>query len=147
MIASDTRADCVIGFDYGTRRIGIAVGNRITRSARPLSIVANRDGEPNWTALDVLVAEWRPGAFVVGLPLTLDGQEQTISRAARLFATTLEQRYGLVVHLVDERLSSVEASRRFAARRADGTARRKHAAGLDAVAAEVITETWLTHSP
>jgi len=144
--SSATRPDCVLGFDYGARRIGVAVGNRFTCGARPLGIIANRDDSPDWTAIDALVAEWRPGALVVGLPLTLDGEEQATSRAARAFAAALEKRYNLAAHLADERLSSVEAGRRFAARRAAGTARRKHAAEIDAVAAEIITETWLAHS-
>lgn len=142
----NSRPDCVLGFDYGSRLIGTAVGNRLTRSARPLGVISNRNGAPDWTALDALVAQWQPGALVVGLPLTLDGAEQVASRAARVFAATLEQRYGLTAHLVDERLSSLEAGHRFAERRAAGTARRKHAAKIDAVAAEIITETWLAQS-
>ncbi len=134
----------VLGFDYGARRIGVAVGNGLTRSARALEVVANSSQGPDWPRLDLLLREWRPDALLVGLPLTMNGTEQQNSRAARVFAITLGERYGLALHLVDERLSSHEAARRFADRRARGESRRKHAQALDAIAAEIIVETWLT---
>lgn len=132
----------VLGFDYGARRIGVAVGNGLS-GARALEVVANGAQGPDWTRVDVLVHEWHPRSLLVGLPLTLDGEEQSNSRAARAFAATLTQRYGLPAPLVDERLSSREAAHRFAQRRAAGAARRKQAATLDAIAAEVILEQWL----
>lgn len=135
-----TPADSVLGFDYGTRLIGVAVGNRLSGS-RALTTV-NHGDQPDWRRLDALVQEWRPAFLVVGLPLRIDGGEQAMSRAARGFASILEQRYGLNVRLVDERLTSNEAARRFAEQRASGTARRKHAATIDAIAAQVILENW-----
>ncbi|HEY0180349.1 MAG TPA: Holliday junction resolvase RuvX [Dokdonella sp.] len=129
----------VLAFDYGTRTIGVAVGNRISASARALTTVANGD----WSRLDAVVAEWRPDRLVVGLPLARDGGEQPTARAAREFAAALERRYARPTDLVDERLSSREAAGRFAARRAAGLAKRKHADAIDALAAEVILETWL----
>ncbi len=131
----------VLGFDFGTRVIGVAVGSRLS-GARALTTVNNL-AEPDWRRLDALIAEWRPSALVVGLPLRLDGGEQAMSRAARAFADALGQRYRLDVKLVDERLTSNEAARRFAGQRAAGTAKRKHANGIDAIAAEVILENWL----
>ena len=133
----------VLGFDYGARRIGVAVGNGLTRSARALEVVANGAQGPDWSRLDLLLREWRPDALLVGLPLTMEGAEQQNSRAARAFAATLGARYRVPVHLVDERLSSIEAASRFADRRASGQARRKDAQALDAIAAEIIVETWL----
>ena len=133
----------IMGFDYGARRIGIAVGNAISMSARAVDVLANGDRGPDWQRLDVLLREWRPDALLVGLPLQLDDGEQAASRRARAFAGELGDRYGLPVQLVDERHSSQEAAQRFAARRAGGTARRKDAAALDAVAAEIIVERWL----
>ena len=133
----------VIGFDYGTRRIGVAVGNRISGSARALEVVGNGANGPDWTRVQALLREWRPDALLVGLPLTLDAGEQGNSRAARRFAAELHTRHQLPVLMVDERLSSREAAARFAARRAGGAARRKHAATLDAIAAEIIVEQWL----
>ncbi|UXI69356.1 Holliday junction resolvase RuvX [Tahibacter amnicola] len=137
----------VVGFDFGTRLIGVALGNRLTRSARPLGIVNNGPQGPDWPRIEAWLSDWKPDALLVGLPLTLDGEEQKASRNARAFAQQLEKRYGLPLHLVDERMSSVEAARRFADRRASGTAKRKHAAVIDAVAAEVITENWLANQP
>ena len=133
----------VLGFDYGTKLIGVALGNRLTRNARPLGVVTNGERGPDWARIATWIDEWRPDALVVGLPLTKDGEEQKASKGARAFARALETRYALPLHLADERMSSIEASRRFAARRADGQAKKKHAATIDAVAAEVILENWL----
>lgn len=133
----------ILAFDYGTRIIGIAVGNRFTASARALTTVANGD----WTRLDRLIAEWQPERLVVGLPLALDGSEQAMSRAARAFAAELGARCQRRVDLVDERHTSAEAARRFAERRARGAVKRKDAADIDAVAAEIILESWLAQPP
>jgi putative Holliday junction resolvase len=136
-------ATIVLGFDYGARRIGVALGNRVAHSARALEVLPNAAHGPDWARLDAILREWRPDALLVGLPLMLDDSEQANSRAARNFSVALETRYRLPVVLVDERLSSREAAQRFAERRARGTARRKHAAALDAIAAEIIVERWL----
>lgn len=134
-----------LAFDVGMRRIGIAVGNRISGSASALMVVAAAEAQAQ---TDALVAQWRPDALVIGLPLDLDGGEQPITGRARAFAQGLKQRHALPVYLVDERYSSREAARRFAAQRAMGGARRKQAASLDAIAAAVILENWLnTPSP
>ena len=139
-----TNTTTVLGFDYGARRIGVAVGNGLTRAARALEVVTNGLQGPDWLRLDTLLREWRPDALLVGLPLTMKGAEQQTSRAARAFAAALGERYRVPLHLVDERLSSMEAARRFADRRASGQSRRKDAQTLDAIAAEIIVETWLT---
>lgn len=138
---------CVLGFDVGSRITGVAVGNRITASARALATLAMRDGEPDWSQLDTLRQAWLPDTLVVGLPLALDGSEQPASRRARRFAGQLQQRYDVPVLLVDERHSSQEAARRFAAGRAAGLRRRRDAAGIDAEAAAVILEHWLGETP
>jgi putative pre-16S rRNA nuclease len=134
---------CVLGFDYGARRIGVAAGNRISGSAQALRPLAARAGVPDWTRVDALLAEWQPEALVVGLPLTLDGRDQSVTRGARAFAGEIGTRSKLPVHLVDERHSSQEAARRFASQRAVGAARRAGAANLDSLAATVILEGWL----
>jgi putative Holliday junction resolvase len=138
--------NCALGFDAGSRLIGVAVGNSFTASGRALTTVAMRDGEPDWNRLDALRGQWLPDTLVVGLPLALDGTEQPASRIARRFAAQLQQRYGLPVVLVDERHSSQEAARRFAAGRAAGLKRRRDAAAIDAEAAAVILERWLTET-
>ncbi|HET7268718.1 MAG TPA: Holliday junction resolvase RuvX [Oleiagrimonas sp.] len=137
-----------LGFDVGTRLIGVAVGNDLTATARPLDVVPVRDRQPDWSQLDRIVQQWSPDALVVGLPLTLDGGNQPITRHARRFAEQLRQRYKLPVHMKDERHSSQEAARRFASARAAGTKRRRDAEKIDAFAAAVILESWLaTSSP
>ncbi|RUL73937.1 Holliday junction resolvase RuvX [Dyella choica] len=134
---------CVLGFDVGSKFIGVAVGNRVTASARAIATIAMRDDAPDWAALDVLRSEWLPEGFVVGLPLTLDGEEQAASKRARRFAERLRERYRVPVAMVDERHSSLEAAERFAQSRAMGLKRRSGAAQLDAEAAAVILERWL----
>jgi putative Holliday junction resolvase len=135
---------CVLGFDVGSRLTGVALGNSFTASARALAIVPMRNGEPDWHRLDGLHKDWLPETLVVGLPLTLDGGEQAASRNARRFAAQLRERYGLPVVLVDERHSSQEAAQRFAAARAAGLKRRRDADAIDAEAAAVIVERWLS---
>lgn len=137
---------CVLGFDVGSKLIGVAVGNRVTASARAIATIAMRDDAPDWATLDALRSEWLPESFVVGLPLSLDGEEQAASKRARRFAERLRERYRVPVNLVDERHSSREAAQRFAEARAAGVKRRRDAAQIDAEAAAVILERWL-HDP
>jgi putative holliday junction resolvase len=134
---------CVLGFDVGSKLIGVAVGNRVTASARGIATIAMRDETPDWTALDHLRSEWLPDTLIVGLPLTLEGEEQPASKRARRFADRLHERYQVPVMLIDERHSSREASERFAHARASGLKRRSDAAQIDAEAAAVILERWL----
>ncbi|KRG88236.1 Holliday junction resolvase [Stenotrophomonas daejeonensis] len=134
----------VLGFDVGSRRIGVAIGSAFGVGARALAMIDVRADGPDWNALDRLHKEWRPQGLIVGDPLTLEGDDQPNRRRARAFARQLRQRYGVPVLLVDERSSSVEAARRFAVERAEGRKRRRDAASLDAVAAAVIVERWLS---
>ncbi|GLQ95857.1 Holliday junction resolvase RuvX [Dyella mobilis] len=134
---------CALGFDVGSKLIGVAVGNRLTASARGITTIAMRDDVPDWPALDSLRSEWQPDALVVGLPLTLEGDEQPASKRARRFAEHLQERYQVPVLLIDERNSSREASQRFAHARAAGLKRRRDATQIDAEAAAVILERWL----
>ena len=134
---------CVLGFDVGSRLTGVAIGNSFTATARGLTTIPVRDGEPDWQQLDGLCKEWLPDTLIVGLPLALDGAEQAASRNARRFAVQLQRRYSLPVVLVDERHSSQEAAERFAAARAAGLKRRRDAATIDAEAAAIIVERWL----
>ncbi len=135
----------VLGFDVGARRIGVAVGSRVSDSARDLAVVSMRDDGPDWPALDRLVREWAPAALVVGDPRLLDDEVAMppSRRRARQFAEAVHDRYRLPTWLIDERSSSVEAARRFADARAAGARRRREAERLDAMAAVVILERWL----
>jgi putative Holliday junction resolvase len=132
----------ILGFDFGRRRIGVSVGQATTRTATSLLTVKN-DRTPDWVVLDRLVAEWKPGLLVVGLPLSEEGQETRMSKAARQFGAELNSRYSLEVVFADERHSSQAAGREFAEQRAGGHLKRKHASRLDAVAARIILENWL----
>ena len=143
--ASAIRADgTVLGFDAGQRRIGVAVGSAFGAGARPVAVVDVHGGGPDWRQVERLVREWRPDGLVVGDPMTLDGGDQPIRRFAQGFARELAARFRLPVVMVDERNSSQEAARRFAAERAEGRRKRRDAELLDAVAAAVIVERWLS---
>ena len=133
----------VLGFDVGSRHIGVAVGSAFSAQARALAVIDVHGRQPDWKEIDRLREEWRPDGLVVGDPMTLDGGDQPIRARAQAFAQQLHARYGLPVALVDERSSSVEAAQRFALDRAEGRRRRRDAAALDAVAAAVIVERWL----
>lgn len=134
----------LLAFDVGARRIGVAVGNTVSMSAREIGVLDVRETGPDWLALDRWIREWRPARLVVGDPATLDGGEQPIRKRARAFARELARRYQLPVEQIDERTSSIEAAQRFAAGRASGARKRHQAANLDALAAVVILERWLT---
>lgn len=133
----------VLGFDVGARRIGVAVGNSLTGTARAVAVVDVFDGVIDWARVDALLREWRPDRLVVGDPLTVDGEAQPAAHFARRFASEAGTRSGLPVTMQDERYSSLEADQRFAARRKAGQAKRRDAAALDAVAAEIIVERFL----
>ena len=138
------RADAtVLGFDVGARRIGVAVSSGFGLGARALAVVDVHDEQIDWKAVEKLHREWRPAGFIVGDPMTLDGGDQPIRQRARAFARELLTRFRVPVAMMDERNSSQEAARRFAADRADGRRRRRDADLLDAEAAAVIVERWL----
>lgn len=137
------RDGTVLGFDVGSRRIGVAVGSAFGSGARAVAVIDVHNDQPNWTALDKVQREWRPAGLVVGDPLTLEGGDQPARRRAHAFARALHARYRLPVVLIDERASSIEAAQRFASDRAEGRKRRRDAAALDAVAAAIIVERWL----
>ena len=130
-----------LGFDFGLKRIGVAVGQSLTRSASPLGTVAMRAGEPDWEAIARLVKEWRPDSLVVGLPYNMDLSEQEMTQHARRFAEGLATRFPLPVHTVDERLSSREAEAQLKERRQQGR-RRVTREDIDGAAAGVILESW-----
>jgi putative Holliday junction resolvase len=126
----------VLGFDFGTRQIGVAVGQTVFGTAQPLAVLRARDGQPRWEDVARLVAEWQPQRLLVGLPLNMDGTESELCVRARRFAGRLHARTGKPVTLVDERLSTVEAKGERAER---GPGR----GPVDALAAALILRTWL----
>ena len=134
----------LLAFDVGAKRIGVAVGNTVTLSAREVGVLDVHANGPDWTLLDRWVKDWQPQVLVVGDPVPLDGGDQPARQRARGFARKLAKRYSLPVEQVDETLSSRDAAQRFAGDRAAGARRKSQAATLDAMAAVVILERWLT---
>ncbi len=129
----------ILAFDFGTSRIGLAVGQSITGTATALSPVAAKDGVPDWQKLTALVEEWQPEAFVVGLPLNMDGSLCEMSFRARKFANRLHDRFQRPSYLMDERLTSHEAKGIHLER--GGKADFK-ANSVDGLAAQLILESW-----
>jgi putative Holliday junction resolvase len=129
-----------LGFDYGSRHLGIAVGSSATGSARALGSAPVRAGIPDWAVVDRLVKEWQPAALIVGLPLNMDDSENDMTRAARKFGHRLHARYNLPVHWVDERLTSVDAKNVLVEARVPWKQRR---AQVDKLAAQGILQAYL----
>ncbi len=103
----------ILAFDFGTKKIGIAVGDWETRMAHPLEVIRSEANDFRFARIQALIGEWRPCQLVAGLPLSLDGEEHDLTRRARRFAQQLHGRFHLPVTLVDERLTSVEADARL----------------------------------
>jgi len=127
----------LIGFDFGPRKIGVAIGQSITATASPLTTLRSRNDRPDWPRIEALIREWRPEAAVVGLPFNMDDSETLIAPLVRRFARQLQGRFGLPVHLVDERLTTREARQVLGPK---ASARER----VDAMAAKLLLETWLS---
>jgi putative Holliday junction resolvase len=135
----------VVAFDFGHRRIGVACGDTVSRTAAPLNAVPAGAAGPRWEVIEALLREWQPALAVVGLPYNVDGSDSAMTLAARQFAAELERRCRLQVVLVDERYSSREAEARLKAARESGLRRRRVVkADVDAAAACIILERWFT---
>jgi putative Holliday junction resolvase len=132
----------VLGFDFGMKRIGVAVGQTVTRTASPLTVLSAKQGEPEWVEVDKIIKNWRPSALIVGRPLQMDGSIQRLTTAADHFTQLLQTRYALTVYQVDERLSSKAA-------RADifdgGGYRALRKRPVDSAAAQIILQDWLNN--
>lgn len=126
-------------FDFGSKRIGVAVGQTVTGTATPLLTLAAHNYKPDWGVIAGLIADWRPDALIVGVPLTLHGGSQEMTGAAARFARQLQGRFHLPVYGMDERFSTLEARERAA-----GASDRE----IDAIAAQTILESWMRdHDP
>ncbi len=134
--------ESVIAFDFGLRRIGVAVGQQVTASASPLGIVRCGPSGPEWREIARLVEEWRPTRLVVGIPSRQDGSKSDIDSELREFIDALA-RFGLPIEEIDERHTSVEASARLKSARSSGQRGRVQKAEIDAAAAALIAERWL----
>ena len=132
-----------MAFDFGLRQIGVAVGNCMLGTTRSLRVQRARDGQPDWDALNALVAEWSPDLLLVGDPLNMDGSVSELAERARKFSRRLHGRLGLPVEMVDERLSSFEAKE---IAREQGHSGDYNKQPVDSLAAELIIRTWLEAS-
>lgn len=122
-------------FDYGTKRIGVAVGQSLTGTASPLDIVRVYNNKPDWNAIEKIIENWKPDAIVVGIPLQMNNEQQEMTLAADKFARQLEGRFNLPVYGIDERLSTFEAEQRT-----------NKKTSIDDVAAQAILETWFAEN-
>jgi len=129
----------LIGFDFGMKRIGVAIGQTVTKTARPLDTIHAKAGEPNWHAITKLINKWLPDALVVGIPLNMDGTDQPISLLARQFAHALHERFHLPVDEIDERLTTKDAREKLFA---EGGFKALQDGQVDRLAAQLILQNW-----
>ena len=119
-------------FDFGNKRIGVAVGQTVTGTASPLLIINSCNSKPDWEKIESVISDWRPDAIIVGIPLTMHGTTQTMTEAAERFARQIEGRFHVPVYGMDERLSTFEARERSG-----------NSTDLDSIAAQAILESWM----
>lgn len=131
----------LLGFDFGEKRIGVAIGQELTRTARGLTTLTSRNRQPDWEAIRALLEQWQPHALVVGRPLHLDGSEVPITHLATRFGNRLMGRYNLPVYTMDERLSSYEAEQQLGEEQGRYTKEE-----IDMRAAQNILQSWLNQS-
>lgn len=132
-------SETVLAFDFGEKRVGVAVGEALVGHARALATIRGVSDGVRFSTIGRLIAQWQPGRLVVGLPRNDDGSEHVLSARCRRFANQLHGRFGLPVTLVDERFTSLEADDRL---RQNGANWRARKAALDAHAAQVILESY-----
>ena len=137
----------LFAIDYGTRKLGIASGQSLTRTAMGIAVLPVKHGEPDWQALDKLVNEWKPQAFVIGMPFNMDGSENSMTARVHAFMLALNTRYDLPCHSLDERLSTREA-REISRTNASLLGKRyNERTEVDAMAAQLLLESWFaTHA-
>lgn len=134
----------LLGFDFGTKRIGVAVGQTETRSASALESVTSKQNVPNWLALSKVIDEWQPQALVVGIPVNMDGSKQNLTARARHFAKSLHMQTQLPVYETDERLTTISAKQLLFEQHGDSPENHD----LDSTAASIILESFLqTYQP
>jgi len=136
------KTENILAFDFGTKHIGVALGDLFTKNARPLVSVHRKNKSYDWQVIADLLKEWQPMALVVGRPLTLEGEEQEISRLAAKFANQLRGRFGLEVHEVDERLTSQQARDIIAETDPKRFGKRNQKERIDQMAAQIILQAW-----
>ena len=141
---SNVQTGTVLAFDFGERRIGVAVGEHLISSANPLTTIDSESNEIRFATITALVHEWQPKLLVVGLPLSLDGSENAVTQLCKKFARRLNGRFNLPVILIDERYSSAEASNLL---NQTGIKGRAQKVMLDQVAAQTILQSYFNSLP
>lgn len=134
----------VLGFDFGEQRIGVAVGQRLTGTATPLTTLNSQQNKPDWEGISRLIEEWQPEALVVGMPYHLDGSISDMNDRINKFCRQLNGRYNLPVYQVDERLSSAEAEQQLKLQRQQGRRKKINKQEIDQLAAAIQLESWLS---
>lgn len=130
-----------LGFDFGTKYIGVAVGQTLTKTAKPLTSIYNIEGTPDWKNIKKIIAEWQPHVLIVGVPVNMDGTPQPITFLAQQFCIQLGKQTQLPVFEIDERLTTVEArSQIFSHKGSKGLTK----AAIDSYSAKLILEDWLS---
>lgn len=129
----------ILGFDFGLKKIGVAVGKMVTKTASPLTLLSAQDGAPQWSAIQQLIDEWTPQLLIVGYPLHMDGSEQAVTKAAKRFGNRLAGRFQLPVMWIDERLTSYEAELVLTDLNKSSESDRLN---LDTISAKLIIEQW-----
>jgi putative Holliday junction resolvase len=129
-----------LGFDFGMKNIGVAVGQELTHTANPLTVIKAREGIPNWDQIQALIDEWQPQQLIVGLPYNMDGSEQEMTAAARRFGNRLNGRFHLPVEWQDERLSTFEALDQLGIQSKMQSNNRED---VDRISAQLILQSWL----
>ena len=130
----------IIGFDFGLKNIGIAIGQELTNTANPLTVIHARDGIPNWNEIKKILTQWQPQLIIVGLPLNMDDTEQEMTAAARRFGHRLNGRFQIPVEWQDERLSTYEALEHLGIR---NKMQANNRGDVDSVSAQLILQSWL----
>ena len=129
----------VMAFDFGTKNIGIAIGQEITNSSQTFYTVKANEGEPEWTQLDKVVFEWNPKLFIVGDTLNFDGSESDMKEKSDKFSNQIQKKYKIPVKLVDERLTTKEARERI---KEEASMSFRSSADIHQVSAQIILESW-----
>ncbi|VAW64168.1 Putative pre-16S rRNA nuclease Yqg [hydrothermal vent metagenome] len=128
----------VLGFDFGSRRIGVASGQSITCSASPITTLTSINNKTDWQGIEKLISQWKPDALIVGLPFYLDGSKSKMTEAAEKFSRQLEGRFHLPVYTHNEALSSFEAEQFLQAKK-----KQHNKQDIDKIAAAIIVQNWL----
>jgi len=137
--------ETILAFDFGLRRIGVAVGQQVTASANPLAVIPNGENGPDWNAIGELIREWQPARIVVGMPTGADGSPSEISSYVDGFVSALA-RFDRPIETEDEQYSSLEATELLKSERALGLRGRISKEMIDSAAATLIAERWLTRN-